>query len=421
MKRDDRKGKHVKGPENSAVPGGAPSPVLAAASGKKEGTLREFLLALTKARVLATLIGFVGIAVVFGLLTDGILISPRNIANLLRQISFTGILAVGMTFILVAGDIDLSVGSGVALITVAVSIPQVWWGWNVLPAILIALAIGLGIGAWHGYWVVKRKLPAFIVTLAGMSVYRGIALLWSKGQGVAPTKPAFNWIAIGNVPPDVTGVIMAATFVVYIGLVLLSRRNKTRYGYKNVSILTEIIKAAVILAALYLVYFISFSYEGFPMPGVILAVVALLGGFVSRRTTFGRSLYAIGGNREAARLSGIKVNLIVFLNFVIMGALTAVAGLVLTARLQSGSGVVGEGYELDAIASCIIGGTSLSGGVGTVPGAILGAAIMGVIDNGMSLMGLSSYYKMIIKGLVVLLAVFVDLYMRNRQKMVRQR
>jgi D-xylose transport system permease protein len=412
-----------KRPSNNPVQGKEPSVIRATgtALGSREGTLRGYIRVIANVRAITTLIGLVGIAIVFHLLTKGILISPRNIVNLTRQISITGILAVGMTFILVAGDIDLSVASGVALITVAVSIPQVWWNWGVLPSVLIALIIGVSMGAWQGYWVVKRKIPAFIVTLAGMSAYRGIALLWSKGQGIAPTKQAFNRLAHGYVSPQLTGIILLAVFAVYIVLMLNSRRNKSKYGYKSGSLLVEIVKAAVVLGGLYVIYFISFSYEGFPMPGVVLALVALFGGFVARRTTFGRSLYAIGGNKEAARLSGIKVNLIVFLNFIIMGVLTTVAGLVLTARLQSGSGVVGEGLELDAIASCIIGGTSLSGGVGTVSAAILGAAIMGVIDNGMSLMGLSAYYKMIIKGLVVLLAVFLDLYMRDRQKMVRRR
>ncbi len=362
-----------------------------------------------------TLIGLVLIALGFHLLTDGILISPRNIVNLMRQISINGILAVGMTFLLISGNIDLSVGSGVALITVAASIPQVWWGLGAVPAVIISLAIGLIIGVWQGFWVVKGKIPSFIVTLAGMSVYRGVALLWTKGQGVAPTNKSFNLIARGVLSSTNTLILLILLFAIWIVFLFIKRSGKKRYNFAPDTFLRVSILSIVILIICAGVYYISFAYEGLPAPGLILAAVAAFGIFITKKTAFGRSIYAIGGNREAARLSGIKVEKILFLNFIIMGISTAIAGIVLTARLQSGAGVLGYGLELDAIAACIIGGTSLAGGSGTITGAIIGAAIMGIIDNGMSLMGLSSFYKMIIKGMVVLLAVYGDLFMKRRQ------
>jgi D-xylose transport system permease protein len=363
----------------------------------------------------STLIGLVVIALAFHFLTGGVLISPRNIVNLMRQISINGILAVGMTMLLISGNIDLSVGSGVALITVASSIPQVWYNWGAVPSVALALCIGLAIGLWQGFWVVRGKIPAFIVTLAGMSVYRGVALLWTNGQGIAPTKPSFNVIAQGYLPSANTLILLVVLFLLWYVSVFVKRRGRKRYGFSPDAVLKIAIMTVVIIAIFAVVYYISRAYEGLPAPGLILAAVAAVGIFMTMKTAFGRAIYAIGGNREAARLSGINVDKVLFLNFVIMGVLTAIAGIVLTARLQSGAGVLGVGLELDAIAACIIGGTSLAGGSGTIAGSVVGAAIIGVIDNGMSLMGLSSFYKMIVKGMVVLLAVYGDLFMKRKQ------
>jgi len=266
----------------------------------KTASLGSQLRAFANLRAFTTLIGLIGIAIVFHVLTNGILISPRNIVNLARQISITGILAVGMTFILLAGDIDLSVASGVTLITVAVAIPQVWWRWGVFPAVLVALGVGVAIGVWHGYWVVRRRIPAFIVTLAGMSAYRGMALLWSKGQGVAPTRQTFNWLAHGYLSSTVTGIVLLFVFAFYIASTVRGRKAKARYGYATPSLRVEAGKTGLVLAGLYVVYFISFSYEGFPIPGVVLTVVAVAGAFVTRRTTFGHSTRSVATRKRHA-------------------------------------------------------------------------------------------------------------------------
>lgn len=363
-----------------------------------------------------TLMGLVLIIVIFNILTNNILISPRNLANLLRQIATNGVLSIGMTFLLISGNIDLSVGSGVALLAVVSAVSQVWWKLGTIPAVVITIIAGLAIGLWQGFWVVKGKMPAFIVTLAGMTIYRGLALLWTEGQGVSPTNPSYNLIGQGFLNAKYTAIALITIFVLWLIYVFINRRGKLKYGFKPDSLLKNIITGIILAATFYGVFYIAQNYEGMPVPGIILAALAMISIFITNNTTFGRAIYAIGGNREAARLSGIKIDKIIFLNFIWMGFITALSAIILSARLQSGAGVMGQQMELDAIAACIIGGTSLNGGSGAIVGTIIGAAIMGVIDNGMSLMGMSAFWKMIIKGLVILLAVYFDLYMKRRQR-----
>lgn len=363
-----------------------------------------------------TLIGLVVIMIIFNFLTKNVLVSPRNLVNLFRQIATNGVLSLGMTFLIISGNIDLSVGAGVALLAVFAAVMQVWYKLGTAPAIILTLIAGLAIGLWQGFWVVRGKLPAFIVTLAGMTIYRGLALLWTDGQGISPTNPSYNIIGQGFLSANYTAVMLGVIFILWLIYSLVARRSKIKYGFKPDTFLKTFLTGLIIIVVFIGVYYVARNYEGMPVPGLILACLTVISIFIINNTTFGRAIYAIGGNKEAARLSGVKIDKIIFLNFIWMGFITAVSALILSARLQSGAGVMGQQMELDAIAACIIGGTSLNGGSGTIIGTVIGAAIMGVIDNGMSIMGMSAFWKMIIKGLVIIIAVYFDLYMKRRQR-----
>ncbi|MFS8514087.1 MAG: sugar ABC transporter permease [Planifilum fulgidum] len=360
-------------------------------------------------RAYGLIIALAFIALLFTVLTDGDFLSSRNLSNLFRQMSVISILAIGMTLVIIAGHIDLSVGSLVGLAGGMAAILQVWYGWDTAAVLLLTLLAGLLLGGWQGWWVAYRGVPSFIVTLGGMLIFRGILIGISKGETVAPLKESFQRIGQSYLPYAV-GYILAgiAVFLLFF-LTALKRKKRRKWGLKLEHPVVSYGKMAgysvLILAFVYMMN----RYLGIPVPILFVLFLLLIFGFVLNRTRFGRYLYAIGGNSEAARYSGINVKRHIFAVFVIMGLLSALAGLILTARLNAATVGAGQMFELDAIAACVIGGTSLKGGTGSVTGSIIGALVMVSLDNGMSMLDIDPFWQYIVKGFILILAVWWDL------------
>ena len=368
------------------------------------------------------LMSLVVIMGLFQFLTDGTLLQPLNLTNLVLQNSYIVIMAMGMLLVIVAGHIDLSVGSVVGFIGALAAVLMVQLGWHFVPATLACLLAGAAIGAAQGWFVAFFRIPSFIVTLAGMLVFKGLSLALLQGQSVGPFPAAFQLLSSGFLPDVLDGESLRTTslvagIVVAVALVaakLRERSNQVRHAMESEPYPFFIAKNAVFVAIIVGLSWKLASYKGLPNVLVIMALLMLFYDFVTTRTTIGRRIYALGGNEKAARLSGIKTQWLSFWTFVNMGVLAAVAGLVFAARLNTATPKAGTGFELDVIAACFIGGASASGGVGKVLGAVIGAFVMGVMNNGMSILGIGIDYQQVIKGLVLLAAVFVDGY--NRRK-----
>ncbi|RPD97602.1 sugar ABC transporter permease [Candidatus Pantoea deserta] len=365
-------------------------------------------------QVLVMLGAILVIALFFTWTTDGAWLSARNLSNLLRQTAITGILAVGMVFVIISAEIDLSVGSMMGLLGGAAAIFDVWLGWPLPLTIAVTLLMGLLLGTWNGWWVAYRKVPSFIVTLAGMLAFRGILVGITNGTTVAPTTPAMSQIGQSYLADGVGfgfGIAGLALFMLWQWRLRL-RRQQLGLSQSTASgtVARQAITAVLVLGAIWLLN----DYRGVPTPVLLLALLLLGGMFMATRTAFGRRIYAIGGNLDAARLSGINVARTKLAVFAINGVMVAIAGLILSSRLGAGSPSAGNIAELDAIAACVIGGTSLAGGVGSVAGAVMGAFIMASLDNGMSMMDVPTFWQYIVKGTILLLAVWMDTATRRR-------
>ena len=371
-------------------------------------------LGLRNLQVLVMLGAIVLIALFFTWTTDGAWLSPRNVSNLLRQTAITGILAVGMVFVIISAEIDLSVGSMMGLLGGAAAIFDVWLGWPLPLTIVVTLVLGLLLGTWNGWWVAYRKVPSFIVTLAGMLAFRGILVGITDGTTVAPTSPAMSQIGQSYLPGGFGfgfGFIGLALFILWQWRLRLRRQQLgLAQPAATGTVARQAITAVLVLGAIWLLN----DYRGVPTPVLLLALLLLAGMFMATRTAFGRRIYAIGGNIDAARLSGINVARTKLAVFAINGLMVAIAGLILSSRLGAGSPSAGNIAELDAIAACVIGGTSLAGGVGSVAGAVMGAFIMASLDNGMSMMDVPTFWQYIVKGAILLLAVWMDTATRRR-------
>ncbi|UIJ72179.1 multiple monosaccharide ABC transporter permease [Aurantimonas sp. HBX-1] len=368
------------------------------------------------------LIALIVIMAFFQVMTDGILLKPVNLTNLVLQNSYIIIMALGMLLVIVAGHIDLSVGSVMGFVGALAAVMIVQWDMNYFLAGLICLAVGAAIGAMQGYWVAYWRIPSFIVTLAGMLVFKGLTLWLLAGQSVGPFPAGFQLISSGFLPDlfggeDVNllslflGVLVAGTMLT----LALRSRLRNRAGGHDDEPLGFFLARNIILAGaiLYLCWLLA-TFRGFPNVLIVMALLISVYSFVTTRTTIGRRIYALGGNEKATRLSGINTERLTFLTFANMGMLAALAGLVFAARLNTATPKAGLGFELDVIAAVFIGGASMSGGVGTIVGAVIGAFIMGVMNNGMSILGIGIDYQQVIKGLVLLLAVIFDVYNKNR-------
>lgn len=350
----------------------------------------------------------------FTFTTEGAYLSARNISNLLRQTAITGILAVGMVFVIISAEIDLSVGSMMGLLGGAAAIFDVWLGWPLPLTIVVTLGLGLVLGAWNGWWVAYRKVPSFIVTLAGMLAFRGILIGITNGTTVSPTSNAMSQIGQSYLPNGLGFGIGAIGLMLFVAWQWRRRRHRIRLGLPVAApqgdVTRQTITAVIVLGAIYLLN----DYRGVPTPVLILTALMLAGIFMATRTAFGRRIYAIGGNIDAARLSGVNVERTKLAVFAINGLMVAMAGLILSSRLGAGSPSAGNIAELDAIAACVIGGTSLAGGIGSVAGAVMGAFIMASLDNGMSMLDVPTFWQYIVKGAILLLAVWMDSATKRR-------
>ena len=359
---------------------------------------------------------------IFGLTTTGHYLDPQNISNLFRQMSVTSFLSIGMVLVIVTGGIDLSVGKLAGFVSVVAAFLQ-YYVWHsifpnqlLLPAILsviCGLLVGTLAGVVQGYIIAFQGLPAFIVTLAGMWLFNGLILLVTQGKTIAADQAVFSSIAQGYIPA-MWGILIFVLILVFLGWNVFSgRRGKQKYGFKLRPLYMDLL-GAVIPAVLILVYIISVNaYKGIPVPVLLLALVAMVMVYVANNTRFGRYAYAIGGNREAARLSGINITSVLFRVFILMGFLSGVAGVVLASYVGYGTIAAGTGYELDAIAACILGGTSPLGGVGTIPGALIGALIIASLTNGMQMMNFAPAWQYVVKAIILVLAVLLDVYFKR--------
>jgi putative multiple sugar transport system permease protein len=369
------------------------------------------------------LFALIAIMVFFQAVTGGTLMRPINITNLFLQNSYIIIMALGMLIVIVGGHIDLSVGSVMGFIGALAAVMIVQWDVSVPVTILACLICGTLIGAAQGYWVAYWKIPSFIVTLAGMLVFRGASLWLLEGQSVGPFPKEFQLLSTGFIP-DVFGIgrpngtalavgLIAALAIVYMGL--RKRAQNKSYGIEDEPSGLFWARNVIIAGALMFVFYKLSTFRGLPNVLVTMGVLTLIYAFLTERTTIGRRVYALGGNEKAAKLSGIPTEKLTFLTFVNMGFLAAMAGLIFAARLNTATPKAGFAVELDVIAAVFIGGASMSGGVGKIIGAVVGAFIMGVLNNGMSIMGIGIDYQQMIKGLVLLAAVIFDVYNKQKQ------
>ncbi len=349
-------------------------------------------------------------------------LSAQNITNLFLQNSYVIIMALGMLLVIVAGHIDLSVGSVVGFTGAVAAVLTVNMGLPVYVVIPLVLLVGMLIGAAQGYWIAYWRIPSFIVTLAGMLVFRGLTLWLLNGQNIGPFPKSFQSLSTGFIPdvfgvdkPNMTAlavVILAAIVIVYIGW--RARKSDVTFGISPEPMVMFTIRNLIVAAALIFVGYKLATFRGLPNVVIVLSVLTIVYAFFTENTVMGRRIYALGGNEKAAKLSGIKTDRLVFLTFVNMGVLAALAGMIVAARLNSATPKAGGGFELDVIAAVFIGGASMSGGVGKIIGVVVGALIMGVMNNGMSILGIGVDYQQVIKGLVLLAAVIFDVYNKNK-------
>lgn len=368
------------------------------------------------------------VVILFTVNTDGKMLLPQNVNNLIAQNAYVFILATGMLFcILTGGNIDLSVGSVVCFIGAVGGKMMVTGGMNPYLSMLVMVLVGLLIGAWQGFWIAYVRIPPFIVTLAGMLAFRGLSNVVLEGMTLAPMPDRFLAL-FNNYVPDFLGkegfnmtcfLVGILVCAVYALLVIKGRAARAQKGYRVDPIGGVLAKMAVICAAVLAFTFRLAQYKGIPNSLIWIAVVIAVYSYISSKTTTGRYFYAVGGNEKATKLSGINTNRVYFLAYLNMGFLAAIAGMVTTARLNSSNPTAGTNFEMDAIGACFIGGASAYGGTGTVPGVIIGALLMGVLNLGMSIMGVDQNMQKVVKGLVLLAAVIFDVVSKRKAFIVK--
>ena len=372
-------------------------------------------------RSYSMVIVLVVIAVLFHFLTNGLIFTPMNLTNLILQNSYVVILIYGMLPCILTGNIDLSVGSVLAFVGAIAAVMQVKMHLGFLPTLLVALIVGIAIGCWQGMWIAFFDIPAFITTLSGELVFRGLTQVILDGASIGPFSQTFRSMAasflpnIGGAKLHMPTIILAiAACVIIIFLTLNGRRSKIAHGVPVGNFGFEMIKTIIICAVILLLSFEMATYQGYPTVLFIMLVLGLIYHFITSRTIFGRSLYCIGGNRKAARLSGIKDRKFLFLAYANMGLMSSVAALVYAARLNAATPKAGTGFELDAIAACYVGGASVAGGAGSIAGALIGCFVIAIMNNGMSMMGVSADWQQAVKGWVILFAVVFDILSKKR-------
>ncbi|MGN6319260.1 sugar ABC transporter permease [Trinickia sp.] len=387
-------------PQDAAGPGGA-------------DRIRQWF---ARYKILALLFAVALIWLFFTVLTHGAFATPRNLSNLLRQMAISGMLACGMVFVIIAGEIDLSVGSLLGLLGGIAAILDANRGWPIEATIPVVMVLGVVAGLVNGWLSTYRRVPSFIVGLGGMLAYRGVLLGITGGSTIAPVSDRFVFLGQGYLPRLAGDALALLLFAVLTVVTARQRGNRRRYDLPVPALWQE--GAKIVGAGVIIVAFMATlnSYGGIPVP--VLLVLILLGVFtwVATQTVFGRRIYSVGSNLEATRLSGVDTNRVKLAIFALMGLMCAFAGIVNTARLAAGSPSAGTMGELDAIAACFIGGTSMRGGSGTVYGALIGALVMASLDNGMSMLDVDAYWQMIAKGAILVLAVWIDVVSRTNRR-----
>jgi len=370
-------------------------------------------------------IALIAVVLFFTVTTNGILLRPQNISNLIVQNGYILVLAIGMVLIIVAGHIDLSVGSVAAFIGAVSGVFAVHWGLPWWLAIILSLAVGALVGAWQGFWVAYVGIPAFIVTLAGMLIFRGLALVVLGNSNIGSFPAEYRGLGNGFINfaielgersriDPLTLVIGAVAIVALVVQQIRARRGRLSYAQEVEPLGWFVAKMVFVVVGVGLFAYALSVYKGIPVTLIVLAVLVLIYGIIQNRSVIGRHIYAIGGNRHAAELSGIKTRQVDFFLFVNMGVLAALAGMIFTARLNLAGPKAGDGFELEAISAAFIGGAAVQGGIGTIGGAIIGGLIIGVLNNGMSIMGIGIEWQQAVKGFVLLLAVAFDVFNKRR-------
>ncbi|MBO0609346.1 multiple monosaccharide ABC transporter permease [Myceligenerans salitolerans] len=365
---------------------------------------------------------FIVIVGMFAFMTDGRLLSPGNLSNLVLQYSYILILAIGMLIVIVGGHIDLSVGSVVALTGAIAAVVVVREGFPWWVGVLAAVATGLLIGMWQGFWVAYVGIPAFIVTLAGMLLFRGLTLLVLDNMSLSPFPGEYGQIGRGFLNGLLGGYGYDTLTLVIFGIAVAGyavasyRNRRAKLSYNQDVEAIWLFAAKVVLVAAVVMWFAwqLATSRGLPIVLIVLAALIIAYTMITKHSIFGRHVYAIGGNLAAAQLSGVRVKRVNFLIFLNMGFLASIAGIVFSSRSNAAQPGAGEMFELDAIAACFIGGAAVTGGIGTIPGAMIGGLIMAVMSNGMSLLGVDQSVQQVVKGLVLLLAVGFDIWNKKR-------
>lgn len=370
------------------------------------------------------LLALIGIWAIFFFATGGTYLEPQNISNLFRQMSVTAFLAAGMVLVIVTGNIDLSVGKLAGFVSVVAAYLQAYIWFKYLPnqpllsatlSVIFGLAVGAAFGAVQGYIIAYQRVPSFIVTLGGLWLFNGLILLVTGGKTIPANQPWFSDIAQGYVPVMWGWVFGAVAIVFLFWNMFSSRQSKRKHGFELGNIYIDLLTTSF-LALVLLVYVYNVNvYKGIQNPVLLLAITAMIMIYLSNNTRFGRYSYAIGGNKEAARLSGISIPNMVFKIFVLMGFLSGVGGIVLASYVGYGTTAAGQGYELDAIAACILGGTSTLGGVGTIQGAMIGALIIASLSTGLQMMNVVPAWQYVLKAVVLVLAVLADVYFKKNR------
>ena len=364
------------------------------------------------------------IMIVFSITTGGTFLTPRNLTNLMFQTSYIAVLAIGVVLLIIAGHTDLSLGSLTGLLGGIMAILHVKLGLNTPLTLLAGICAGMLVGLWHGHWIALQGIPAFIVTLAGMLSYRGVLIMLTGGETIGPLRDSFKIIGQGYLPRfnenlpfhDSTLLLGIAAVVIFIIARINNRRVRRKHGFHVTSVPFFAAGTAAASLGILGAFFVIALYRGIPYSALLLIFLTLLLHYLSTRTPFGRYVYAIGGNAEAAKLSGINIRKVNFSLYILMGSLTAVSAILFTARLNSATASAGTMFEFDAITAAIIGGASVMGGEGSVIGAVVGALVTGSLNNGMGLMNIPTDRQQIIKGLILLLVVWFDIGMRKKRR-----
>ncbi|MGF7012426.1 D-xylose transport system permease protein [Lachnospiraceae bacterium PF1-22] len=368
------------------------------------------------------IIEMIAIFLLFSVLTDGMFLTPINVSNLLMQACTFSLLAIGMVFLLIAGEIDISAGAALGFLGTLAAILQCKLHMGTISVIIITVIFGLVIGAWNGFWVAYCNIPSFIVTMASQLVFKGLTLLIGGGTSIGPMSDKFCVLGQGYIPSllsdniNVLTLILVAVFVIiYIILELKKRKDRMAYNLEVAPLWRDYLKIAVICLVMITIAYVLAIYKGIPYAVLLLLAITIIFSVVANSTAFGRRTYAIGGNKEVAKLSGINVRRSTFMLFVQMGMITAIASIQYLGRIRQATPQAGTSFEFSAITGCIVGGASTMGGVGTVIGAVIGTVLVAGIDNGMSLLNLSAEWQNIVKGLILLFAVAIDIITKKKK------